>query len=77
MRPFYFLSLGTLLASAALAAPVPPPRPARGPWGWAWDKPINPKGDCRFDREWRRLTITVPGEGHDLDPVDDTALDAV
>src|SRR4051794_37371747 len=75
MRPLFSL-LAALLASATLAAPLPPPRPAPGPWVRDWDKPTDPKGDCRFERDRGQLTITVPGEGHDLDPVDDVALDA-
>jgi regulation of enolase protein 1 (concanavalin A-like superfamily) len=58
--------LSALVAAAALAAPAPAPR-ASGPWVRGWGKPADPAGDCRFDREGERLTITVPGKGHDLD----------
>lgn len=58
------LLLCCLLGAAvlALAAPVPPPR--HRPWVTGWGKPIDPKGDCRFEREGDTLTIRVPGEGH-------------
>jgi hypothetical protein len=58
--------LGALLAAAVMAAPAPRPRPAT-PWVTGWDKPVDPLGDCRFHREGDKLTITVPGEGHELD----------
>jgi hypothetical protein len=32
-----------------------------------WDKPVDPRGDCKFKRDGDRLTITVPGGGHELD----------
>lgn len=55
----------SLLLPCALAAPVPPGKPARekGPWFDGWDKPVDPKGDSRFDRKGGRLTLTVPGKG--------------
>jgi regulation of enolase protein 1 (concanavalin A-like superfamily) len=32
-----------------------------------WDRPVDPVGDCRFDRRGDRLTVTVPGKGRELD----------
>jgi hypothetical protein len=55
--------LGALLAAAVMAAPAPPPRP----WVTGWDKPVDPLGGRRFEQKGDRLTITVPGEGYDLD----------
>src|SRR5262245_46986865 len=66
MRSLFCLSLAALLVGAALAAPVPLPRPAPRPWLFGWGAPVDPVGDCRFERDGRRLTITVPGEGHGL-----------
>jgi hypothetical protein len=40
-----------------LAAPAPLPRA----WFSGWDKPVDPRGDCQFDREADKLTVTVPG----------------
>jgi regulation of enolase protein 1 (concanavalin A-like superfamily) len=60
------LLLGALLAAAVMAAPAPAPR-GSGPWFNGWDRPVDPRGDCRFERRGDKLTITVPGEGHDLD----------
>jgi regulation of enolase protein 1 (concanavalin A-like superfamily) len=37
-------------------------------WTDGWNWPIDPVGDCRFERKGDRLTITVPGKGHVLDP---------
>jgi hypothetical protein len=30
-------------------------------WVSGWDKPIDPLGDCRFDRDGSKLTIIFPG----------------
>jgi regulation of enolase protein 1 (concanavalin A-like superfamily) len=57
------LLLCALAALVATATPVPDSKP----WVTGWDKPVDPKGDCRFKRKGERLTITVPGEGHQLD----------
>ncbi len=63
------LSLCALVAAAGVtAAPAPFPRPAKSAFSWfdGWDKPVDPAGDCRFDRKGDKLTITVPGKGHEL-----------
>lgn len=52
----------SLLAGVLVAAPAPLPKP----WVSGWDRPVDPLGDCRFDRVGDRLTITVPGKGHCL-----------
>jgi regulation of enolase protein 1 (concanavalin A-like superfamily) len=65
MSRFTSLLLGALVAGGLLAAPAPFRKP--GPWFDGWDKPIDPVGDCQFDREGDRLTITLPGKGHQLD----------
>jgi regulation of enolase protein 1 (concanavalin A-like superfamily) len=59
------LLLAALTALASWGAPAPLPKP--GDWFAGWDKPIDPRGDCRFERIADRLTITVPGKGHVLD----------
>jgi regulation of enolase protein 1 (concanavalin A-like superfamily) len=58
--------LCALLAAAALAAPAPGPR-TTGPWFDGWDEPIDPLGDCRFQRKGDQLAIVVPGTGLSLD----------
>lgn len=52
-----------VVVMAAVAAPAPIPKPMKV-WETGWDKPVDPVGDCRFDRNGDKLTITVPGEGH-------------
>jgi regulation of enolase protein 1 (concanavalin A-like superfamily) len=65
MHRIAILLLCTLLAVAGgLAAPAPLPR---SPWATGWEKPVDPVGDCRFDRKGDKLTITVPGDGHALE----------
>lgn len=63
------LLLCALVAAAVGAAPAPQPRQT-GPWLDGWDKPVDPLGDCRFDRRGDKLTITVPpaspGKDHGL-----------
>jgi hypothetical protein len=46
-----------LVAFAVTAAPAPQP------WGQPWEE-VDPLGDCRFERDGDRLTITVPGKEH-------------
>ena len=50
------------VASVLTAAPAPFPRTTK-PWFDGWDKPVDPEGDCKFDRKGDKLTITVPGGG--------------
>ena len=47
----------------------PMPKPAEMP-KLAWDKPIDPNGDCTFENSGEKLTITVPGTYHDLNVKD-------
>jgi hypothetical protein len=63
MNRFAALLLFAVVVAAVTAAPVPRP----GSWVAGWDRPVDPKGDCKFDRRGEKLSITVPGEGHDLD----------
>jgi hypothetical protein len=71
-KPMHRLSVLLLCCSLAVtaavvtAAPAPLPVASR-PWVAGWDKPVDPVGDCRFDRRGERLTITVPGPNHGLD----------
>jgi hypothetical protein len=68
MHRLAVLLLCALLAVAGglLAAPAPFPRPSKV-WITGWDKPSDPVGDCRFVRRGDKLTISVPGKGHELD----------
>src|SRR4051812_33364743 len=56
MSRFAAAVLCALAGLAVQATPLPPPKP----WITGWDKPVDPNGDCRFDRKGERLTITVP-----------------
>jgi regulation of enolase protein 1 (concanavalin A-like superfamily) len=58
------LLLCALAALVATATPAPDK-----PWVTGWEK-VDPKGDCKFEREGERLAITVPGEGHGVDDLD-------
>src|SRR5437763_144727 len=51
-----------LAALAVRATPVPPPRP----WVTGGNKPVDPDGDCRFDRDGDKLTISIPGKDQTL-----------
>jgi regulation of enolase protein 1 (concanavalin A-like superfamily) len=65
------LLLVVLVAGVVVtAAPAPQSKPAQPSRVWlaGWDQPIDPLGDCRFERKGERLTITVPDKGHYLDP---------
>ena len=59
-----------LLLSCALAAVVvtAAPAPVARPWFAGWGRPVDPAGDCQFDRQGDKLTIHVPGGGHGLEP---------
>jgi regulation of enolase protein 1 (concanavalin A-like superfamily) len=54
---------GALAAVTAWAAPAPQPRC----WVVGWDRPVDPRGGCRFHPVAGTLTVTAPGKGHDLD----------
>ena len=45
--------LCALAALAVQATPVPPPKP----WVTGWDQPVDPDGDCRFERKGDKVTI--------------------
>jgi regulation of enolase protein 1 (concanavalin A-like superfamily) len=68
MRLIVTLLLGGVV-SVAMAAPAPFHRPAKesGPWFIGWDRPVDPVGGCCFARRGDKMTIHVPGEGHELD----------
>jgi regulation of enolase protein 1 (concanavalin A-like superfamily) len=63
------LCCSLVVIAAVTAAPAPFPRMSRGPilGITGWDRPVDPAGDCSFDRQGDRLTITIPGPGHTLD----------
>ncbi len=75
MARLALLLLGLTFAIAApLARPAAPPKPTKSsrPWFDGWDKPIDPVGDCTFERKGERLTIKVPGPDHGLEFWDDS-----
>jgi len=55
------LLCAAVAAAAVVAAPAPAPRTS-GPWFDGWEKPVNPLGDCRFERQGDRLTVTLRGK---------------
>lgn len=59
----YLLLICVVFGVGLLTTPAPLPRP----WFDGWDKPLDPLGNCRFVREGDKLTITVPGQGYELD----------
>jgi regulation of enolase protein 1 (concanavalin A-like superfamily) len=63
MSRFCAIVLCSLAAVVASATPAPQPKP----WVKGWDRPLDSRGDCRFEREGARLTITLPGEGPRLE----------
>ena len=62
MHRYTPLPLCYALSAAVVAAPAPFPKA----WVTGWDKPVDPKGDCRFGREGEKLTIEVGGKDHFL-----------
>jgi hypothetical protein len=62
-RYIVLLFFPLIVAVVVNAAPAPIPKP----WINFWDTPIDKRGKCRFDRRGERLTIIVPGKGHDFD----------
>jgi regulation of enolase protein 1 (concanavalin A-like superfamily) len=69
MHRFAVLLLCALLAVAGgVAAPAPLSRPSEV-WSTGWDRPVDPVGDCRFERKGDKLTLTVPArEGRKTPP---------
>jgi Protein of unknown function (DUF1349) len=67
MRPLAFAPLGALLASLALAAPLPKAKEGTF-YKPGWDKPIDPDGDCKFVQKRPELRIELPAKDHDFDP---------
>lgn len=64
VRLILLLLCSSLVAFRLMAAPVPVYRAkAFEDWLSGWDKPVDPVGGCRFDRERSRLTIRLP-KGH-------------
>jgi regulation of enolase protein 1 (concanavalin A-like superfamily) len=56
------LAWALLFAVGVTAAPAPVYRPKpTTPWVTGWDMPVDPIGDCRFDKKGDKLTISVPG----------------
>jgi hypothetical protein len=65
LRVLGLLPCALIVAVAAMAAPAPVYKPRLNTaWVTGWDKPVDPLGDCRFDKEGDKLTISVPGKGH-------------
>src|SRR4051794_38359637 len=64
------LLLCAAIAFAVSAAPAPVFKPDRTRWLGldGWDKPVDPAGDCRFDRDRGKLTMTVRGQERDYEP---------
>jgi hypothetical protein len=50
MNRYAAMLLCAVVPAAVLAAPAPAPRTS-GPWFDGWDKPVDPLGDCRFERK--------------------------
>jgi hypothetical protein len=48
-----------LLCCCSLLTAAPPPPKA---WVTGWNQPVDPLGDCRFDRSGDKLVISVPGK---------------
>ena len=65
LRVLGLLPCALLVAVAAMAAPAPIYRAKPFTlWVTGWNRPVDALGDCRFDKEDDKLTITVPGAGH-------------
>src|ERR1700739_653380 len=56
-----YVLLALLLASTALAAPVPEVFVSD------WGSPVDPDKDCKIRREKGALTIEIPGTPHEYD----------
>ncbi|HEY7326292.1 MAG TPA: hypothetical protein VH592_01535 [Gemmataceae bacterium] len=58
-----FALVALLLACAALAAPAP------GPFAGGWGSPHDPDKNCKIRRNNGVLTIEMPSNAHDFDPL--------
>ncbi|HEY7326293.1 MAG TPA: hypothetical protein VH592_01540 [Gemmataceae bacterium] len=63
MRRSLCVLAASLLACATLAAPAPEPFIS------GWGSPIDPDKDCKISRAGNALTIEMPGNDHDYDPI--------
>ena len=67
LRVLGLLPCTLIVAVAAMAAPAPIYRAKPFLlWVTGWNRPVDALGDCRFEKEGDKLTITVPGAGHDF-----------
>jgi regulation of enolase protein 1 (concanavalin A-like superfamily) len=65
-----FRFVAVCIATTLLAAPVPESKT----WRKGWDKPVDPKGDCRFEIAGDKLIIVVPGKRVDAEEMNDPML---
>jgi hypothetical protein len=65
MHRYAAFLLCALPAGGLVAAPAPFSKPES--WVRGWDKPVDLRGGCLFDRKGDQLTITIPGGAKDPD----------